>query len=457
MNPDDPLRLNRTCELHVHTGGCLGWRELLELVRDCVEDVDFTSFAEGFQRAFGQTLDPRPLLRRALAGEQSALDELAELATVGAADAGDFGKFQAKFDLLICVLRHRREKRGDNQWFMELMLTRDAGLALVEYRCMLGRDEPAASFRAAHGAYARAIRSASTPGQPRRYIISLARDRARQQMGWVVDLLDEQPELMDTIVGLDFCHVEEGHPPAQLAGFFADLASYNAQHPVRALEVVYHVGESFFDKSLESAIRWCHEAALLGAKRLGHAIALGMDPAVALARRPGAHEQETVAERRAQLAYDRRWQPELRAAGVRPQPETLARELRELASRAADEIITRPYDDQRCEQLRHRQRFVLDQLTRLSVAIESCPTSNLRIGGVPRPADHPVWRFLDHDVPLTISADDPGIFGVTLSDEIDWLLQHGQRDAATLASRLGDPRRLRLGQQRATLHDEPEA
>lgn len=56
--------------------------------------------------------------------------------------------------------------------------------------------------------------------------------------------------------------------------------------------------------------------------------------------------------------------------------------------------------------------------------IEVCPTSNRRIGGIDDPAHHPVHRLVSTGLPVVVSSDDPGIFGTTLSDELDWVCEH---------------------------------
>ena len=43
---------------------------------------------------------------------------------------------------------------------------------------------------------------------------------------------------------------------------------------------------------------------------------------------------------------------------------------------------------------------------------------------MPDPGHHPIHTFLKSDVPLAVCADDPGIFDVTLADEIDWVRTH---------------------------------
>jgi len=114
-------------------------------------------------------------------------------------------------------------------------------------------------------------------GLTARYLISLPRAAPLAGYQLVQRLFDENPDLIPTIVGLDFCFFEEGYSPETVRPFFTQLHKDNRDRPHRALEVAYHVGESYFDKSLESAIRWCHEVAEMGACRMGHAIALGLD------------------------------------------------------------------------------------------------------------------------------------------------------------------------------------
>ena len=52
------------------------------------------------------------------------------------------------------------------------------------------------------------------------------------------------------------------------------------------------------------------------------------------------------------------------------------------------------------------------------VALEMCPTSNLRTNAVRRLADHPARRLLEQGVPVTINTDNPGLFDVDLTHEL---------------------------------------
>jgi hypothetical protein len=223
----------------------------------------------------------------------------------------------------------------------------------------------------------------------------------------------------DLLTGIDFCYLEEGHPPKDKKELFAEVRDFNRRHPERALAILYHVGESFEDKSLESAVHWVHEAAELGAHRLGHAIALGIDPAAY-----GEHERtETVAERIDQLRYDVRHAEGLRRHGVHINVQETQKELAGAEAMPGDIELTDRYDSSRLEEVRARQRYAMECVRSLGAIIEVWPTSNRRIGGISNSEHHPVHRFIENDVPFVVASDDPGIFGTTLADEIDWVVQ----------------------------------
>jgi aminodeoxyfutalosine deaminase len=60
---------------------------------------------------------------------------------------------------------------------------------------------------------------------------------------------------------------------------------------------------------------------------------------------------------------------------------------------------------------------LLDHLRERGITVEVCPTSNVRTRSVASWDIHPMPRFLDHGVPVTLSTDDPGMFGADLNDE----------------------------------------
>ncbi|HSB63819.1 MAG TPA: adenosine deaminase [Thermoanaerobaculia bacterium] len=60
---------------------------------------------------------------------------------------------------------------------------------------------------------------------------------------------------------------------------------------------------------------------------------------------------------------------------------------------------------------------LLKALVKQGVFCDVCPTSNLRTGAVSRGEAHPLRRMLLAGVPVTLSTDDPGLFGTTLAGE----------------------------------------
>ena len=66
-----------------------------------------------------------------------------------------------------------------------------------------------------------------------------------------------------------------------------------------------------------------------------------------------------------------------------------------------------------------RQKFAARQILSTEAVIEVCPSSNRRIAGLRNNAYHPIHRFEEWGIPFVIASDDPGLFGVTLADELE--------------------------------------
>ncbi|MEM7129438.1 MAG: adenosine deaminase [Chloroflexota bacterium] len=441
------------CELHLHVLGAFYAEDIFELGKDHYQSIDWDQwgFVDAYEGAFCSRPDPIKIFEDALHDKQAGFERFKKLHVYSEEDGGDFGRWEVKGKFGSSVWTHYRKmgESGDRM-LMERMLTthRTQGLDYVEYRCGSGLD----GWLYWHRICAEMLQAASDDGFTARYILSIPRYAPMEAYELTQTLLDDNPELAPTIVGVDFATMEEGFPPKNFKPFFDAVAKGNQDKPERALDIVYHVGESYFDKSLESASRWCHEIAEMGAKRIAHAIALGLDPAVAIARRPHAHELELVSERLDQIEYDLHHQDRLAAYGIEIDIASLTDEKGALLKMAPEDKVDRPYDENRLEQVRRRQTFVLDRLVELGTVIEVCPTSNLRIGGVPDPSAHPIHRFLKSNVNLIISSDDPGNFDITQASEIEWVLNHTDMTLDDLEKRLGDPRRFRLGQNRDSSH-----
>lgn len=66
---------------------------------------------------------------------------------------------------------------------------------------------------------------------------------------------------------------------------------------------------------------------------------------------------------------------------------------------------------------------LLDYLVRHQIPLEMCPISNLRTRVVSSPQELPMRRYFDRGILVTISTDDPKMFGNTLADEYHLLIE----------------------------------
>lgn len=427
-------------ELHLHLYGCLSSDRVLEMLARA-ERPSWHVYEPSFERVYGRPSPARALVERHQRGDPGAAREFRDLFVFGAEDAGSFGRFQAKFDLIaaasvigLAVLEEEyrvpavEEMRASARAILEDQARQ--GIGYAEQRFFFGARTPPELVEMGLTALLEEYRA--TTALTARLAVSLPRSNPWRH--WEIVQALALSELGEQLTGVDFCFIEEGHPPKNQRALFDAVHDHNERHPARALAILYHVGESFEDKSLESAVRWVHEAAEMGAHRLGHAIALGVDPEAY-----GPHtRRESVAERRDQVLYDLRHAHGLGRHGVKVEPAALARELDALDRRPANDELAIEYDDERLHEVRARQRYAMAKVRALGAIIEVCPTSNLRIGGLRDPLHHPVQRFHQEGVPVVVASDDPGIFGTTLREELAWVGHHlalGPEELDALATR----------------------
>ena len=415
-------RSQNLADLHLHLYGSIHWRQFLEFVRS--RSVDWTSYENSFLDAYGERPPIREVLARCNPGNPAAEREFRRLFVFQDEDAGNFARFQAKYNMLVDGSRWATYQKGSSSHsalvtevcsFMRQILARQRteNIAYAEQRMTLhSRFTPAQAGELLRGMLATYSEYEGSDIQPR-LAISLSRDDPWPHWEATKDAaLGPNGHIL---TGIDFCYLEEGYPPKKQREFFEAVMDFNQKHPERAFAILYHVGESFDDKSLESAVRWVHEAAELGVHRLGHAIALGVSP-----DRYGVHSrQESVEERIDQLNYDLRHRDGLMSFGVRVDVQAISKELEQLSSMAQKNLVTIEYSEQRLEEVRHRQRYAANCIKALGSVIEVCPTSNRRIGGISDAKHHPIRQFIDFGVPFVVGSDDPGIFDTTLDREIE--------------------------------------
>jgi adenosine deaminase len=75
---------------------------------------------------------------------------------------------------------------------------------------------------------------------------------------------------------------------------------------------------------------------------------------------------------------------------------------------------------------------VMRALAGAGVRLNTCPTSNLKLGRVARMQDHPIRALVDAGVRVTVNTDDPLMFGSDLSNEFLSLYQAGVLTSAEL-------------------------
>jgi hypothetical protein len=409
-------------ELHIHFGGCVEPEDALELMGE--REVDWSNYEISYRHAHGRPSGLTEILAALRSGDPQAFARFAQRFRFAEQDAGNFDRFLAAFALHGCyshLLDSRLaedftpEARAEGRFVVERIAARcrRQGIAHAEIRIMLGNLMPP---RVRHQLYASLLadlRAVSGPDLNLTLAPSLPRDDPWPAWRVIEELA--LGELGSWLTAVDVCHVEEGHAPCSFRALADDVRRFNGAHPQRALALLYHVGESYRDKSVASAIRWCDEAACdLGAHRLGHAIALGIDPAV----HAGEVRRETVAERRDQIAYDLRHRAALADLGLTLDANALVTEDEALRHRPAHEWLelTEPSP----ADLAARQQHAANRIRSAGAVVETCPTSNLRIAGIPS-AVHPIHRFLAMGVPVVVGTDDPGLLGITLADELRWI------------------------------------
>ena len=412
------LHLHLYCSIH-----CLDYSEFIKN-----RAVDWTPYEETFRTAYGEFPAIREILEGYNLGRLGAREEFQSLFVFGDRDAGNFERFQAKYNLLVKGSSWAGASQEDSAFenkvsevceFAQQIVARQRqqNVGYAEQRMILNRELTPVQARKLLSAILRTYSEYEDSDIQPRLAVSLPRENPWP--AWEATRDVALSAFGHLLTGVDFCYFEEGHPPKLQKELFEEVKDFNLRSPERALAVLYHVGESFTDKSLESAIRWVHEAAEMGAHRLGHAIALGVDP-----YKYGLHiRSETAAERIDQLNYDLRHSNGLRQLGVSVEASEILDELEQLRPLNSEQVLPVEYNESRLEELRGRQSYAIQCIKDIGSVIEVCPTSNFRIGGITDPAHHSLVKFAAQEVPFVVGSDDPGIFNTTLAYEIESALE----------------------------------
>ncbi|MCB1169353.1 MAG: hypothetical protein KDK25_03415 [Leptospiraceae bacterium] len=411
----------RAFELHTHLYGCLNQEDLRWLAGR--REPRWHIFRNTFRNTYGA----EPVLEDIFADHRS--QDLRKYSVYES--VGNFPEFQCCFDFVISVAHADPEEVYE----VARRISRRQAEPWAEYRMLLGPQWALPDFLERVRSICEGFEQESRDSY---LAMSLWRggDLAEEQYAALKELMARSNAVRRRLVAIDFCAKEEGFPPADKASLFRRVARDNSEDPQRALAILYHVGESFQDKSLESAARWVYESAVLGAHRLGHAIALGQDPEEFL----GSIRKEILPERIAQLRFEResglylafdadsqyeseldRLQEQSQAWLKEGAPSSGLSETENGMSMGWPQVDIE-YNEEHVQRVRHFQDALMDRLKAQNIVLEVCPTSNARIAAVRR---HPVHRFLDAGLKVVVGADDPGIFDTTLEKEFQILKEDG--------------------------------
>lgn len=195
-------------------------------------------------------------------------------------------------------------------------------------------------------------------------ILTIAKNHSdREYLGffsYLLNLKKERPDLWNFITGLDSSGKEEGFNPKE----FEKLSLLAIDN---GLKITCHAGESF--NSLEEGINLINYAVdFYKAKRIGHGLAAAIPPELFLNK-----------------------------------PDNYGK----------------IYSPDRVKCLRDLQGNLLQKLSRKKILIESCPSSNIQTSAyLTEMSKHPLKRFLDNNVPVSICTDNTRISHTKLSWEI---------------------------------------
>lgn len=391
-------------ESHLHLYGCLEAKSFWEVAekRSKLHSARFQWFLSEFERVTGRVLHPDRWWKSDHGFFDFKQDYICDQPV-------SFDLFQAKFNLLIALF----PPNPDDMWLPEAVFKTHAPLGgYKEYRTFLPLYLPEGERARYLKNVLERAKSFETSAYHPRIAVSLMRKDTEAWEGYrfLRDFLASHKHLASIVTGIDFCASEQGHPPSAKRELFKQVHKDNLASG-HSLDILYHVGEMWHDISIQSAARWCVEAAMLKAHRLGHALALGMD--VSALR--GGKILETSAEAIEHLAWIRKHLHELQEFGFGPSDyQWLSAKV---DSKSHHDFVEWHYDDDLIDNTTRFQDAALSMVAQLNPIIESCPTSNMRIGNLKSSEQHPIRRFLKHDLNVVVATDDPGIFDITLAEE----------------------------------------
>lgn len=401
-------------ENHLHLYGCLSTEDLYELGADRYEKLSdrMEWFAAEYEKVFGFKPDYKSWWKSPRNASSQGLSGIDSFRThFEFTKPASFAEFQAKFNLLIAL----NPPDPNNLELVKRVLTKDQSLASFrEYRTFIPPYLSEANRESYLLALLKLTKDFMGGGFEPRIAFSILRDPATSKSlyEWLHSFSQRHPWTQDLITGIDFCGDEFYHPPSLKQSFMQAVRNDNRSRP-RPWQVLYHVGEMWDRISLLSSARWVVEACQMGVKRIGHGMALGVDPKVLL----GKTTKEFALEHTRHQVWMEAYADILDVYGYGKHDQLDLAKLTASQTQVDSDFHQITWTSELCEQVFLFQNALLKWVKDLDPVIEVCPTSNLRIGQLTTAAHHPLRRFLDAGIRVTTSTDDPGIFAIDLNSE----------------------------------------
>jgi adenosine deaminase len=391
-------------ELHSHLYGAISADLLYEIGKNN-PNPRWHIFTESYEKIFKKRIDTNNFFKYF-----DTIDKFKELYYFK--EKAPFEVFQSKFNLIIALSRFNPEEIKE---ISKNVLREGAnnGITYSEFRIMysplaLEGDYLERTLAACVG-LSEGEKSYNVKG---RLVVSLHRHPGfEDQYRWLKKAMQENKIISEYLVGIDFCNTEEGNPPKFKKDFFKKVLHDNESDQDNSLAILYHVAESFQDKTHLSACRWIAESSDFGAHRLGHCIALGEN----MGKFVGAERLELKDEFVDTNEYILNNYDEISQYGKFSDYEYFQSNLSK--AKSSGDNITISYDEAFMKNLEVFRKFVLQKLIKNGTVVESCPSSNFLIGMIDLHQNLPVKVFSETNLKLTIGADDPGIFNVDLQGE----------------------------------------
>lgn len=227
-------------------------------------------------------------------------------------------------------------------------------------------------------------------------IISLNREYPNYEWQYEIlkDIQKKDPD--EILIGIDFAGYEENDPPINKKSFIEKVIKD------KQFVFLYHVGESFQNKTPSSTIRWIFQVYQWGIHRLGHATCLALTEKLIKNKFYREHAKERIDHLNFLI--------ELYDSGEKWIPiNYVQKEKKKITDN--NQILNIIYENKELQLHLYFWNYIINNLKQ-SAIIESCPTSNIRIAGF-----SPLSFFEKHQFTICLGADDPGILNTSLEKE----------------------------------------